>query len=566
MRKFLLLAMCALVSGLALGQVIHHEISGSNGLLIESMTTVSDFGNNYDSYVIGTTHDKKVFIGQLDNNTPIDLNSTTFTLFQLPNTHSGYFFNGAFVDMDGNIVAYGYCGNSTYSNIGLIVKYHMSNNTATTIDYSISTVNNSIVEDGCWGVLSNNNKVYMFVVNNNYIMRIPYSITGNVSIIVKKFPTTYEALSVSWDSYYSKFVVSGGSGSNCFIGTLPNTVPISNTNYFNIYTMPSNLTSSEYTGRHILSGNMQYSDSIAYLVQDFRDSNTGIDGVWVLKVHYLSNNVVSSMGYRFDDPKITIFDVANNFEHLFVLGHHIGYQNMTPFSKRFLMQINLYDSTDVLTYHLKTIPQVSIYRNTNGSFLSRIIFNPFTYFVQAAGAYQDNGYLTEAYMLEDDVCDSLVNNYLYPINYTASRSCPYSSGTLMSLWGVSNNIPISTITSSTTETFTMSEECSSSLEGDYEKLIENTKSRLADKIQLTEKDKQILPEEEIDVQDNNTFVCSKFNGTCKYVVYDIQGKVVSNGTTQNGNTNYLNGLIPGLYLIKVTDSNNKIATKKIVVY
>ncbi len=562
MKKILLLAMCALVSGLALGQIIHHEISASNGVRIESMTTVSDFGNNYDSYVIGTTYDKKVFIGQLDNYTPIGLNSTTFKLFQLPDTHSGYFFNGAFVDMDGNIVAYGYCGNSTYSNIGLIVKYYMSSNTATSIDYTISSVNNSIVEDGCWGVLSNNNKVYMFVVNNNYIIRVPYTITGTPMVAKKFNPSNYEAMSVSWDSFNSKFIVSGSTGTNCFIGTFSNAISIPNPN-FNIYTMPSNLTLAEYTGRHILSGNMQYSDSIAYLVQDFRDSNTGTDGVWVMKVNYLSNNVVGSMGYKFGSSKVAIFDIANNYDYLFVLGHHIGAHNSTPFSKRYLMQINLYNSTDVLTYHLKTIPQVSAFRNTNGSFLSRIIFNQSTFYVQAAGAYHDNGYLTEAYMLNDETCDSLINNYLYPINYTTTRTPICTTTNIASVWGTLTKTLVS---SSTTETFTMTEECSSGLERDYESLIENTKTRLANKVQLTEKNKQILPEAEIDVQDNNTFVCSKFNGTCKYVVYDIQGKIVSNGTTQNGNTNYLDGLIPGLYLIKVTDSNNGIATKKIVVY
>ena len=91
MRKFLLLAMCALVSGLALGQIVHHEITSSN-VNIVSLTTVSDFDNNYDSYVVGTTSDKKVFIGQLDNYTPINLYSTSFKMFQMPTSNSGYFF------------------------------------------------------------------------------------------------------------------------------------------------------------------------------------------------------------------------------------------------------------------------------------------------------------------------------------------------------------------------------------------------------------------------------------------------------------------------------------------
>ena len=565
MRKILLLAMCVLVSGLAFGQIVHNEITSSN-VNIVSLTTVSDFDNNYDSYVVGTTSDKRVFIGQLDNYTPINLYSTSFKMFQMPNSNSGYFFNGAFVDMDGNIVAYGYC--SAYK--GIIVKYIMNGTTATSIEYSISNVNYTAVDDGCYGVLSNGGKVYGFTIGKHF-MRIPYTINGangQNQNIVKKFTNAWNSMSISWDPFNAKFIVSGTEGTNCFIGTFPNSNPIGNVN-FNIYSMPANIISSEKSGGHTLAGNYQYQDNVAFLAQDFRDSNTGTDGIWVLKVDYINNNVVGNMGYKFDTAKVAIFDVAHNYEHLFVLGTHVGnYQNGTgTFCKRYLTQINLFDSTDVLTYHLNTIPyDVDPYKTSTTAYLSTIIFNPSTYFVQAAGTYNNNGYITEAYMLENETFDSLINNYLFSINYTASRSCIYTGVSISSIWG-SNTITKEVVTSPTTETFAMEGECYSGLDRDFESSIENTKARLVNNVQLIEKNKQILPEEaEIEVQDHNTFVCSKFNGTCKYVVYDIQGKVVCNGNTQNGNTNYLNGLIPGLYLIKVTDSNNGIVTKKIVVY
>ncbi|MCF0205798.1 MAG: T9SS type A sorting domain-containing protein [Bacteroidales bacterium] len=565
MKKILILAMFVLVSGLAMGQIVHHEISSSSGLRIASMTSVSDFSNNYDSYVVGTTYDKKVFVGQLDNNTPIGLNSSTFTMFQLPDSHSSYFFNGAFVDMDGNIVAYGYCHNSIYSNIGLIVKCNISNNVATSMEYSISLISNSVVDDGCWGKLTSGRTVYAFVINKHYFVRVP-SFQSVGAPIVKKFTDTNEAMSVSWDVVNSKFVLSGSYGSNCFVGTFPNSNSIANgIRTFSIYTMPSTLTPSEYTGKHVLSGNLQYSDGVAYLVQDFRDLSTSTDGVWVLKVNYMNNSVVGSMGYKLDSSKVSVFDVAHNYDHLFVLGHHIGNHNESSFSKRFLMQINLYDSTDVLTCHLKTIPQVNYNRNTSGSYLSRIMFNQYTFFVQSVGAFGDNGYLSESYMLEDENCDSLINNELYAINYTASIGSPYNTSSLMSVWG-ENNMSSTSVFAVTTETFTMSEDCSSGLERNYESQIENTKERLTNKLQLAEKNKQVLSVGEIDVDDNNTFVCSKFSGKCEYWVYDIHGRVVAEGKTENGSANYLKGLLPGLYLIKVIDSNNSVVVQKIIFY
>jgi len=566
MRKFLLLAMCALVSGLALGQIAHNEITSSSGLHIVSMATASDFDNNYDSFVVGTTLDRKVFIGQLDNNSPINLYSTSFRTFLLPDTDFNYFFNGAFVDMDANIVAYGYCGNSTTGKKGIIVKYNMNGTTATSIDYSISSVTNSVVEDGCWGKLNNGSKTYAFIVDNN-LMRIPYTIIGAGPAnpnVVKNFPYAWGAMSVSWDSFNAKYVVSGTETTNCFIGALPNSLTINNTPYFNVYSMPSNIISSEHTGGHILSGNSQYSDGVAYLVQDFRDSNTGTDGVWVLKVDYMNNTVIGDMGYKFDTAKVSVFDIAHNFDHLFILGNHVGkYQNSQQnFCKRYLMQINLFDSTDVLTYHLNTISNVVPYRNVTNSFLNTIIYNQSTYFVQAAGTYNGNGYITEAYMLEDETCDSLINNYLFPINYTASRSRLMGNGSLSSIWGIMDTTNISTYA---TESFAMDEDCYSELDRDFESMIEDTKARLAGKIEVVEKNASTLPDYEIDVQENNSFVCTKFNGTCQYIVYDIHGRVVCEGITQNGNTNYLNGLTPGLYLVRVTDSNNGTATRKIVI-
>ncbi|MBQ6276639.1 MAG: T9SS type A sorting domain-containing protein [Bacteroidales bacterium] len=570
MRKFLLLAMCALVSGLAVGQIANTQIKMPAGDSIISMVSVSDVSGVQNSYLLVTTYDKNVFLGQLDNNTPQGLYNNFFDKFQLPSTHTGYFFNGAFVDYDGNIVAYGYC-DSDYK--GLIVIYNMNTNGthATSIDYSVSPVSYTNILDGCCAKLTGNKKAYGFVTYDKF-MRIPFR-NENFLKIVKDFGSQYNtnSMSISFDDFNGKFVVSGTRQSGFLFGTFANSLTLNNTNNpFFFYSMPTNYISSEYTSKHVLSGNELYSDGIAYVVQDFRNTANmeNFDGLWVMKINYLNNTVVGSMGYNFLHSKVLIHDVAHNFDNLFVLGHHNGnLPNTSPiYERRFLAQINLYDSTDFVVYHLKTVPHVDYPKYSHNSFLSNIVFNQYTYFVQAAGAYNGNGYFTECYDLNYNECDSLIDNALVNINYSVS-SCPYVNGTTNSMWGINANdsFPWTNVLVYNSRYFWTVDECSSGLYYDYESMIADTKMRLSDKIEVPITKKSVSVDGEINVLEENSFVCSKFSGNCKYIVYDIQGRVVNEGTTQNGNTNYLNGLVPGLYLIRVTDSNNGSATKKIVV-
>lgn len=562
--------MCALVSGLALGQIANTQIKMPAGDSIISMVSVSDVSGVQNSYLLVTTYDKNVFLGQLDNNTPQGLYNNFFDKFQLPSTHTGYFFNGAFVDYDGNIVAYGYC-DSDYK--GLIVIYNMNTNGthATSIDYSISSVSYTNILDGCCARLTNNGKVYGFVSNDKF-MRIPFR-NENSTRIVKNFGAQYtSSMSISFDDFSSKFVLSGTRQSSFFLGTFSNALTILNNVPFNVYTLPSNYISSEYTSKHVLSGNELYSDGIAYMVQDLRnitDPGNSFDGILVMKIDYINNSVIGSMGYKFGGAKVSIHDIAHNFDYLYVLGHNNGNYPNTPnvYESRYLAQINLYDSTDILTYHLKTEPHVYFSKYSHNSFLNNIIFNQYTYLVQATGAYNSNGYLTECYDLNYNECDSLVENALMPVNYTTSSSCVYTNSNITSIWGIAINatFPWTNTLAQNSRYFWTVDECSSGLYYDYESLIADTKMRLSDKIEVPITEKSVSADGEIDVLEENSFVCSKFNGNCKYIVYDIQGRVVNEGATQNGNTNYLNGLIPGLYLIRVTDSNNGFATKKIVV-
>ncbi len=69
---------------------------------------------------------------------------------------------------------------------------------------------------------------------------------------------------------------------------------------------------------------------------------------------------------------------------------------------------------------------------------------------------------------------------------------------------------------------------------------------------------------EISLIGNHTFVCNNFTGICSYKIYDMTGRVIEEGKTQNGFSTSLALSGSGLYLIMVTDEKGQIVTEKVV--
>ncbi|MDY0144161.1 MAG: T9SS type A sorting domain-containing protein [Bacteroidales bacterium] len=446
---------------------------------------------------------------------------------------------------------------------------------------SRSNTNPNHVNDGCYsraGIY----KTYDMIVSDSIFMRVPATLTGsNPMNIVKRFPNA-RMMSVSWDDTNSKHVVSGckapteTSPFKNFIGALVNLINIPNTNP--VYTFsPSGFISSEYTNKHILSGNGYYSDGIAYLIQDLRDTT---DALWVMKVNYLNGNVYSSNGYLFDAAKTSIIDAAHNFNSLFILGHHNGLnlEDSTHFESRYISQINIYDSTDFITKHmmdvnLRNLPWVSTKYLIRQVYLNNIIYNHYTSFVQASGAVNPDGMMVETFDMTLGTCDSTINNYLINVDYAdTTYNNFYSPLGFNNVW-VQSGINISSIpvTVYSTDDMSVYDNCiSMSKSASYFEKHEQIQQLIKEKQELYQKENRHdrefeKPNGQITVIDNNQFVCSEFEGACNYKVFDLYGRLISEGITENGKYHYLNINRSGMYLISVKDSNNNVKTKKIVI-
>lgn len=458
----------------------------------------------------------------------------------------------------------------------------MDADTATSIKYSMSSHNNTPVNDGCYSRAATS-KTYSFIVSDSIFMRVPATLTGSYPInTVKRFPNA-KMMSVSWDDTNSKHVVSGCKGAiggtpfKNFIGALVGNITIPNTNP--IYTFsPSGFISSEYTNKHILSGNGYYSDGIAYLIQDLRDTS---DALWVMKVNYLNGNVYGSNGYIFDSEKVLIIDAAHNFNYLFVLGHHNGFNpgDSTNFECRYISQINLYDSTDYITKHmmdvnLRNLPWVSTKYITRQVYLNNIIYNHYTAYVQAAGAVNPDGMLVETFDMTYGSCDSTINNYLINVDYDdTTYNNFYFPLFLYNVWssGTSTSISSTPVTSYSTDDMTVYDNCISyTKSGSYFERYEQIQQLIKENQELYQKENINDGQSEktigqIDVTSNRQFVCSEFEGTCRYEIFDLYGRLVFEGFTENGDYNMLGIDVPGMYLIKVTDAKNNVKTEKIVI-
>ena len=61
------------------------------------------------------------------------------------------------------------------------------------------------------------------------------------------------------------------------------------------------------------------------------------------------------------------------------------------------------------------------------------------------------------------------------------------------------------------------------------------------------------------------FSCEYFSGEINYTVYDVVGRVVCEGRTTNGNSNYIRTNDNGLFLIRATDDRGNTKVHKIFI-
>ncbi|MDY0143346.1 MAG: T9SS type A sorting domain-containing protein [Bacteroidales bacterium] len=577
MKKILYISILAIfiASKALIGQVSH-------GIYISSITPVPETiisavslidPDSGIAYMVGTDNNVNLFITELDSNIPLpDPDNTNSNAFNLTNATGKVYLKDGFFDVDGNIVVYGYASD-TYR-YGTFIKITMSAGVPTSVRYAISSIANTQIIDGCWSRNNSVIKTYSFISANSKGMLYRVN-AGTFAFMPGRTFTdgnTYMS-SVSWDDDSKQTIISGFRNVDTNNGdTLSQIVGYYdwNNNYLNngsfrLFTT-TDFISSEFTNKHVLSGNGFYNDGLVYLCQDIRDEN---DGLWITQYDYYNDVVYSSYAYLFPNNKVNIIDVGHDFMNFFVLGHYNGPIDTSSFERRYIAQFDLYDSTVYIAKRLDYIDMSTLsgstYYKLHQAFQSCINYNIGTFDMFSTGSTPGKAHIIEVLDLNNDECNN-TEITLTPTNISYDQS-------IMTVAEISHNIttdslPFSNWTQSTSSGYpiSMDIECLTENGGDkknalfVETLINDKKSTVENISKMN-----ILNSGTILTNNNNAFVCEKFDGECYFKVFNIFGSLIREGRTANGTTNCLNNLTSGTYIIKVTDSKGNISCNKIII-
>lgn len=561
MKNKFFLAIVALVfsSGFAFGQNAHSMFE-SNSADIISAVTISDM-NNYYHYMVGTDDDLKIFVTPLDYSTPFPQpDNANSRAFQLSDTYGKILLKGGFVDEEDNIVVYGY-GDS--DNRGVVIKITMSGQVAVAVRCRFLNYANSMIVDGCWSnVTTPATSLYNFVTTYN-----GGSFTRIKSNLVNVYPglkiNNGQICSVSWDDVEKMHVLSGNIDNYNAIGYIPGTLTLIPGNSVLHLLRSDDFYFSEGTNDHILAGNGYYYDSIAYLIQDIRNANG--DGLWVTEMNYISGQVNYSNIYQFPSEKVLIIDAAHNFMNLFVLGHHNGFDGVENFEKRYIAQFDLYDPTNYIVkfmddMDLDTIPWISTHYITKQAYLNNIIFDDGTYNVYSSGAVSDTAYLVETFDLNYDNCDSEIIVTMPEFDYVDS--------TMSAITQTHAYTTYYDVTSYSSYSLSASELCGGA-KSSYNKACDEIKNIIDKKQAIYARETVDLTSfdeiAEIRVFDGDQFICNMFSGNIVYKIFDMSGRLVDYGKTENGVLNSVKINNSGMYIINAIDENNQTANAKIMI-
>ena len=378
--------------------------------------------------------------------------------------------------------------------------------------------------------------------------------------------------SVSWDDDSKQHIISGFRNIDTYntkslsliVGYYNWGMPPLYNGAFQLFTT-TNYVSSEFSNKHVLASNGFYYDGIVLLCQDIRANAQ--DGLWITQYDYYNEIVNSSNAYMLPGSKASIIDVGHDFMHFFVLGDYNGFIGTNFFERRYIAQFSLYNPNSYIAKRLNYVDigylTGSSYYKRRQAFQSCINYNIGSFDIFSTGSTIGKAYITKAIDLNYDDCDntemtltpanisyvqsSVTANAIssdgivsFPNSYTQNTSSDYplSMGVICLTGGGKNNAKASFV----------------------ETLINEKRSQINNTAKIDK-----LNSGTILTNNNNEFVCEKFEGECYYKVYNVFGSLIREGKTENGKINYLSNLTAGTYIIKVVDSKGNISGNKVVI-
>lgn len=556
MKKFLLLAMCALVSGLAFGQ--HSYYTYENDDSITTVVMLSD-PNNYYTYLVSVNREKnEIAVATMTDNCPQSLVSSSLINLQLYagsqyGNIGSLVLNGGFVDNDGDIVVYGaYCNGSNRQ--GTIVKLYYSSGFST----AKSVMTSAEIVSGCYGFQGTNMK-YFFATSDTFF-RMETNLSSTINGPLRKIITGARDISLGFDYQNNKLIVSGSMNSNSVFLLMYNAalsnlnIPQTNVNYI----LPTSAIDSHTTAMSI-GGNGYYCDSTAYIFQPLETNNGSC--IWLLKVNYFTGSVYESNLYSFGgtNHKFSAIASANNFDNLFLIGDDMA-------KGKYVASFDMYSLTSHTFMDVLGLSHSSA--NLQGKwsyydlFLNNMTYDHYTGNVIAGGAVRGTGLVMDAYTVSS--CGTVMNSSCSTQSYTTSTITNPITGAM----SITNGIGIDDYR---VRPYTLANKCvdcgMKSMETKKAELDELISERQAQYGQEVSKSKPLAEKgrsAEIIIEGDD-FICDGFSGLCSYRITDVSGRILKEGKTSCGSRNAIGNYKLGIYIIQVYDEAGNMLSRKILV-
>lgn len=470
----------------------------------------------------------------------------------LPNVY----LKGAFEDHNGDIVLFG-CDNSGWNPLYIVVDQNLAN-------YSVfESLSSGQFVAGCEGYSQNGSPIYMMVTNTGKLYAIDYNYQYTPSIIyppytfaIFELPRQYSFdiyTDISWDTSLNQFIATGVISNGLdhwldpfvevFKYDLANNTIISQPTY-----LIDNNAYNDVSVAQALHAKLNNNELLLY--QDLRHHDTQYfyDNIWLTRIKYYWDASMAfpeeSFFYELPSTKIfakdMIYDSHN--KRLSLLGEFINCEYL-----QILAQVNpfqLYSGINIgqlgigfsISNTCTNLQPPTILLYSNDIVMSNLALNHYNPCVPllVAGVKDPNGILSETYDIASSSCDELLWHHdskaipiLKPCTLNHSMSAdlinPISSNTTL------DNVSNGKICADNNSCFHKNDD----------KVLEQSLSNCK-------------PAVDIYLEGNNHFICEGFEGEIQYSIYDVEGKLMQQGTTNNGMHNPLtvaNGIFFSKFLI-----------------
>lgn len=546
MKKILFILVIISFWGNSFSQNTHFEFWLSNNPVSNSAVTIVHSSGT--AYLI-QTESTMIHISDIDPSNMYPIGNTTS--YDFLSIFSTIHLNGGYEDFQGNIIAYGKADNKY-----IIIKIYLTN---MTLDFN-SDLGEEIIE-GCCGYEVNGNMCNLFLLNN--VNHEVIALDANIDqFISKSLKSTFGIITdISWNPYKSNFIASG---------TYIYNSPTSRTDPFLMYfTCDQGDPNYFIVGDQYRISNQQFfqraegrtlheviDDQHLILTQDLRDLNS--DYIWITHFddYSLSSlSISNSTIFEMPTPKLILqdmkYDSYNN--KLTILGRDVYCVNginfiaqIDPYS---LTGLNMAQIMDQNSNSSCVVQPPTNYMYGNEMYLQRLELNPFNscHTILSTGINKNivgtSPYITETYDIANSQCDQFI--YTIEQNPTITNFTQNEVYLNFTYQGIQNQNPSVNLFLN-------------------QNIVCNDVAYCGKGSIKPDLNSQLIKEiPNISLYSCDYFECNHFSETLYFYLYDLAGKILFQGITENGIKTSLPGLTNGIYILSVFDKKGNIKTEKV---